>query len=93
MLRVQQKKYHKVQDGQTLSDIARAYHVAERLLVQENGLQAPPKKGQILKIPENKGNAYTVKAGESKSLLCGNEENYRTKNGTDIFYIGMRVIL
>lgn len=93
MLRFQEKKYHKVQDGQTLSDIARAYHVAERLLVQENGLQAPPKKGQILKIPENSGNAYTVKAGESKSLLCGNEENYRLKNGTDIFYIGMRVIL
>lgn len=93
MLRFERKKYHKTQAGQTLLDIARAYHVSERLLAQENALTCPPKMGQILKIPAACGDEYTARSGDDPRLLCGSEEKYRLKNGTDILYIGMRVIL
>ena len=67
--------------------------MSEWLLAKENDLTEEPNVGRILKIPKESGNAYIVQAGDTKALLCGSEENYRRKNGTDIFYIGMRVIL
>lgn len=91
MLKTRQAHFHKVACGQTLQSIACFYAVAERLLIQENGLTCPPTEGEILKIPSQKGNLYTVQEGDSKSLLCGSAENYRQKNGTDIFYLGMQV--
>lgn len=92
MLNVENRKYYKVRAGQTLRDIAEYFSVAERLLVKENGLKSPPFAGQILKIPNERGNAYFVREGDNKTLLCGSEEGYRKKNGTDEFYIGMRII-
>ena len=86
-------KYYKVKSGQTLRDVAEAFSVAEGRLVEINGLQEEIWAGLVLKIPEEMGNAYIVQAGDTKELLCGSEENYRKKNGTDNFYIGMRVIL
>ena len=91
MLKFETTRYYKIKEGQTLREIAAAFSVAERLLVKENGLTAEPKTGQILKIPFERGNGYTVRAGDTKALLCGSEENYAKKNGTDIFYIGMFV--
>lgn len=93
MLKLSQTQYYKVKEGQTLAQIAEAFSVSKYLLAKENGLQAPPYSGQILKIPDSKGNRYVVREGDTKELLCGSEENYRTKNGTDVFYIGMEVLL
>ena len=92
-LHIQIPKYYKVKENQTLSDIARAFGVAERAIVSLNRLTGEPKEGEIIEIPAPSGNAYVVKAGDTKTLLCGSEENYREKNGTDIMYLGMRVIL
>ncbi len=86
-------KLHRVREGQTLDRIAAYYGVSVYLLVAENGLSAEPFAGQLLKIPTERGNVYIVREGDTKELLCGNEENYRKKNGTDIFYIGMKVII
>ena len=91
MLNTEYRQFYQVKQGQTLAEIADYFSVSERLLVQENGLTAPPFIGQILLIPNQRGNAYTVQAGDTKALLCGSEENFYRKNGTDIFYIGMRV--
>ena len=74
-------------------EIAKHFSVAERLLVKENDLTAPPYAGQILRIPSEFGDAYIVREGDTKTFLCGSEENYFRKNGTDVFYIGMRIIL
>ncbi len=93
MLKTERKSYYQVKNGQSLRQIADYFSVAEGLLVQANSLSAPPKAGQILSIPTETGNVYFVREGDSKALLCGSEENYRRKNGTDVFYIGMRVIL
>lgn len=93
MLQFAYKRIHKTQEGQTLKEIARAYCVSEFLLAKRNDLRKEPTLGQILYIPEERGNAYVVQAGDTKALLCGSEENYRKKNGTDILYIGMRIIL
>ncbi len=76
-----------------MRQIAEAFSVSEWKLAKENALIQPPYVGQVLKIPEESGNVYIVREGDSKELLCGNEENYRKLNGTDVFYIGMRVIL
>ena len=92
-LRIEKVEYHRVEKGQTLKEIATAFSVSERAIVAENGLTCAPKFGQIIKIPDKKGNAYTVKIGEDKTLLCGSEESYEKKNGTKILYPGMRVIL
>ncbi len=92
-MKMEIRQYYQVKGGQTLRDIAEAFCVSERLLIQENRLQGEVFAGQILRIPAERGNSFTVQAGQNKSLLCGSEENYRKKNGTDILYIGMRVIL
>ncbi len=93
MLKTKQVKFHKVEKGQTLCEIAKAYSVSESLLARENRLSAPPKVGQILALPTERGNAYLVKEGDTKALLSGSENAFLKKNGTDVFYIGMRVIL
>ena len=93
MLRMERVKYYKVKEGQSLREIAEFFSVAEALLIGENALQGAPCAGALLKIPSEHGNAYIVREGDTKELLCGSAENYRRKNGTDVFYIGMRVIL
>lgn len=93
MLRLEQRKFYRVQAGQSLQEIAKAFCVSEFLLAKCNGLKEPPFAGQILLIPNERGNAYIAKAGDTKALLCGSDENFERKNGTDILYLGMRVIL
>ena len=91
MLKTVFRRYYQVKKGQTLEKIAEYFSVSERLLVKENGLTEAPFAGQILTSPTERGNAYTVQEGDTKALLCGSEENFYRKNGTDVFYIGMRV--
>ena len=93
MLRLEQRKFYRVQAGQTLGEIASAFCVSEFLLAKCNHLKSPPQTGQILFIPNERGNAYIAEQGDTKALLCGSEENFERKNGTDILYLGMRVIL
>jgi len=93
MLRLEYKEWYKVKQGQTLREIAAAFCVAERTLVQVNGFTEEPRAGCIVKIPPTEGNVYTAKAGDTKTLLCGSEENFEKKNGTPYLYPGMRVIL
>ena len=91
MLKTIFRRYYQVKKGQTLEEIADYFSVSERLLAQKIGLTKAPFAGQILTIPTERGNAYTVQEGDTKTLLCGSEENFHRKNGTDAFYIGMRV--
>ena len=93
MLKQVSWEFYQVKKGQRLRDIADYFGVAEGLLVKLNGLTKPPYAGQILRIPQGKGNIYFVQEGDTKALLCGSEENFRIKNGTDTFYIGMRVVI
>lgn len=93
MLKTEKIDYYKVKEGQTLLGIAEYFSVSERLIAKENGLTAPPYAGQILLIPKERGNRYTAREGDTKELLCGSEENFMKKNGTDVFYIGMSVII
>ncbi len=93
MLKIERAQYYKVKSGQTLQEIAEFFSLSQSLLMKENALKEEVHAGQILKIPIECGNAYVVQAGDSKELLCGSAENYRRKNGTDVFYIGMRVII
>ncbi len=76
-----------------MGQIAAYFSLSPYLLARENGLTSPPNAGEILKIPAECGNAYTVREGDTKALLCGSEENYERLNGTTHFYVGMRVIL
>ena len=89
MLKTQIQRYYKLKKGQTLKEVAKYFSVSEYLLAKENGLKEAPFVGQILLIPDQRGNEYIVREGDTKALLCGSEENYVKKNGTDIFYIGM----
>lgn len=93
MLRLEIPRYYKVKKGQTIEEIAKAFQLSAYLLVKENALKSEPFAGQMLKIPTQRGNVYTAKAGDNKALLCGSAERYEKVNGTDILYIGMRVIL
>ena len=93
MLKTVQVQYYKVKEGQSVRQIAEYFSVSPYLLAKINGLKEEPSSGCILKIPNERGNLYTVKEGDSKALLCGSEEAFEKKNGTDVFYIGMRVVL
>ncbi len=93
MLRMQNARYYKVKVGQTLRSVAEAFSVAEGRLAEVNDIREELFPGQLLKIPSERGNAYIVQEGDTKELLCGSAERFRRYNGTDCFYIGMRVIL
>ena len=93
MLKSEMKGYYVVKEGQTLSEIAAFFSVSVFALAKENGLQAPPPAGKVLKIPSARGNAYTAREGDTPTLLCGSEENYEKRNGTKRLYLGMRIIL
>lgn len=84
-------QFYTVKTGQSLEEIAAAFSVSPYLLAKENELTAQPFAGQVLRIPIEVGNEYVVQRGDTKALLCGNDENYERKNGTKAFYIGMRV--
>jgi hypothetical protein len=73
--------------------LAKAFSVSEGRLVELNGLKEEIFAGQIIKIPIECGNSYIVQEGDTKELLCGSKERFCALNGTDDFYIGMRVIL
>ena len=92
MLEKQTAKFHKVERGQTLADIAAYFCTSVHLLVEENGLKRPIFVGQILRIPDQRGNLYRVREGDTKTLLCGSVERYEKLNGKT-FYIGMLVLL
>ncbi len=91
MLKTENRKYYIVKEGQTLEKIAEYFSVSEYLLAKCNHLKSAPRAGEVLRIPSEKGNSYVVQAGDTKELLCASAENYEKKNGTDVFYIGMRV--
>ncbi|MBE7068051.1 MAG: LysM peptidoglycan-binding domain-containing protein [Clostridiales bacterium] len=93
MLTIKKTKYYKVKNGQSLSDVARAFCVSARVLAKANGLSEELQKGQILRIPESAGNAYTATATDTPALLCGSGEKFIEKNGGAYLYPGMRVIL
>ena len=93
MVKTEWKKRSRVKRGQTLQEIAVHFCVSAFLLAKVNALYEEVVEGQILDIPNERGNAYTVREGDTKTLLCGSEEGYERKNGTGVFYIGMRVVL
>ncbi len=85
--------YYRVKSGQTLTAVSIAFRVPLPLLARENGLSDEPFAGQILKIPQSFGNAYTVKGGESKTLLCGSPEQFYARNGTSALYPAQTVFV
>lgn len=93
MLKICVPKYYRVKNGQKIKDIALAFGVAVGVLIKENGLTEEPFEGQLLRISIVRGNRYLAQAGDTKALLCGDDERYYQKNGTHILYPGMWVIL
>ena len=93
MLKTKRVKYYKVKAGQGVKAIAEYFSVSPFLLAKVNGLKEEPSAGAILIIPKESGNFYTVREGDTKELLCGSAEGFERKNGTDVFYIGMRIVL
>lgn len=86
-------KFYKVKRGQTVRSIAEAFSLPECALIGYNDLKKEVWEGQILRVPALRGNLYTVRAGDSKTLLSGSEENFERKNMTSLLYPGMKVLL
>ena len=85
--------FYRVKGGQTLAIIAQAFRVPLPLLCKENALCGEIWAGQVLSVPAPRGNAYCVRGGERKALLCGSEEQFERINGTSALYIGQTVYL
>ena len=92
MLKLKEQKWYKVKRGQTLQSIAKGLNTTAYALVAENSLTEEVYEGQLLRVPETRP-LYTVQAGDDKALLCGSEKAYEKRNGTKVFYPGMRVRL
>ncbi len=86
-------EYYRVKKGQSLLCIAETFRLPPRVLAAVNHLKEEPEEGSVLFIPEQNGDLYTVRGGESKSLLCGSPENFDEKNRTELFYPAQIVIL
>ena len=85
--------WYRVKHGQTIRSIAQTYGLTPRILARENDLDEEVREGMLLKIPQAAGNLYTVRGGESMTLLCGSKENFCEKNGTEHLYIGQTILL
>ena len=92
MLKLKEQKWYKVKRGQTLQSVAAGLNTTAYALAAENGLKEEVYEGQLLRVPEARP-LYTVQAGDNKALLCGSEKAYERLNGTQAFYLGMRVRL
>lgn len=88
-----EKKYLRVKRGQRIGDIARAYGIPACVLSKENALQGEVYAGQVLSLGIKRHDLYTVKGGESKSLLCGSPERFEALNATKRIYPGQTVWL
>ncbi len=93
MLKTVIPQFYKIKRGQTVKSVAEAFHLPECALIGFNGLKKEVWEGQILRIPNLRGNLYTVRAGDTKDLLSGSEENFEKKNMTSLLYPGMKVFL
>ena len=83
---------YRVKEGQTLLEISAAFGVPPRLIAAVNALEGEPEAGRALLIPAA-GNLYTVRGGESKSLLCGSPARFFERNKTHCLYPGQTVLL
>ena len=92
MLKLLRREWYKVKRGQTLRHIAEGLSTTVYALIAENGLTEEVRDGQLLRVPPPR-NLYTVQAGDSKAMLCGGDTAFLERNGTEIFYLGMRVRL
>lgn len=86
-------KYYQVKSGQTLVKIAEFFSLPPTLIVKENNLKEEVYEGQILRMPKAQGNLYVVCLGDSKKLLCGSEENFQKKNGTNLLFPYQKIFL
>ena len=86
------REWYKVKRGQTLEKIAEGLSTTVYALVAANGLREEVYEGQLLRVP-TPCNLYTVQEGDSKAALCGSEQAFGERNGTQVFYPGMRVRL
>lgn len=85
--------YYRVKRGQTLACIARACSCPPRALAAYNGLTCEVCEGQVLRLPPKSYDLYTVRGGESKTLLCGSAGRFEEKNGTKYLYPAQVVFL
>ncbi len=92
MLKIGDLQFYKVKRGDTIQGLCGQLPTTMYALIAENGLRDEIKEGDILRLPPA-ANLYTVQAGDTKALLCGSEEGYHQRNGTSVFYLGMRVCL
>lgn len=92
-LLLKDSRIYRVKRGQTLADLEKAFSCPARLIAATNGLTEEVGEGEVVFIPEADGNLYTVRGGESKTLLSGSEENYAKKNGTQCLYPTQTVLL
>lgn len=92
-LELVRKYFYRVKQGQTLESIAKTFGYPPRYLAACNHLTGDVEEGQILLLPKERRNLYTLCGGESKSLLCGSIENFESRNRTKNFYIGQTVFL
>ncbi len=92
-LELEQKTYYRLKRGQSLADVANVYGVPPRVLASLNLLKEEPQEGQVLQIPAERRDLYTVHGGESKAMLCGSEKNFEERNRTKWLYIGQTVWL
>ena len=90
MLKLGIGQLYKVKGGQKLEEVASECATTVFAIVHRNGLKEELYDGQLIFLPEP-ANVYVVQAGDTKQLLCGGDAEFFQKNGTDVFYPGMRV--
>lgn len=86
-------EFYRVKKGQTLREIAFTFRIPPCVLARENELCEEVHEGQVLKIPKCRVNLYTVRGGESKTLLCGSKENFEQRNRTKCLYPTQVIVL
>lgn len=86
-------RFYRVKKGQTIETVARALQIPPRVLAVANGLKGELSAGQVIELPPKERNLYTVRGGESASLLCGSAQAFQARNGTALLYPMQQIFL
>ncbi len=92
-LTLEEPKFYRVKQGQSLQMIARVFRIPPRVLAEHNRLTGEPPAGSVLELPAERHDLYLVQGRESKTLLCGSKEAFESRNRTPFLFPGQLVWL
>ena len=88
---------YKVEEGESLSDVAEKFHTTITVVISENCLTEEPTAGQYIVVTKIHGKKHVVMPKDDIFSLAGGDKNrmleITSKNKIDELYVGQTIYL